>query len=348
MYQDNIMTYLKWRGDLTLKDADFCEIDSLILSQLVYLKFDEINLTTIAQAAFAYKKKYLQGIDAAEYHPREVLLMELAKSKRFSQMMISNYVSIFSESKMKQFAAMHIQIKKNFVYIAFRGTDKTLTGWREDFNMSYQMPVGAQQEAVDYLNRTANGYFTKYWLGGHSKGGNLALYAATLCHPRIQKKIQRIDTFDSPGYLEDLTKKKEYANLTGKLYPFVPQGTIAGILLEHPKQQIIVESMESGFAQHSVFTWKIHGTKLVTVEKRTPTSYTLEESINNSIGKLSLEDREQLVGAFFQVLKEAGVRSISDLTSMHAKGLLSLIRAMTSVPPENKELLVRILKLLKE
>ncbi|MBR2046298.1 MAG: DUF2974 domain-containing protein, partial [Agathobacter sp.] len=176
-YQDNFLTYLKWRGDLRVKDCPFNEVDALILTELVYIHFEGIvprvgeeGSITIREAAARYKKSTTR--EMLYYKDKEELFDELALCPRFADMTLCNYVSMLDIVEQEQFAAMHINIAPGLVFIAFRGTDSTVTGWREDFNMSYMMPVPAQKSAVEYVNQTAKGLFKRYWIGGHSKGGN--------------------------------------------------------------------------------------------------------------------------------------------------------------------------------
>ncbi len=349
------MTYLQWRGDLSIDEAPLNEIDSLILSELVYLKFEGIvppvsktGEITIAKAAKQYHDKNLKDIPELEYHPRETMMQVMAQSRRFSHMTLTNYATVLDEEEIHQFAALQVNLKKNHVYIAYRGTDKTLTGWRENFYMSFQMPICAQQSAVDYLNKIATGFFTKYWIGGHSKGGNLALYAGMSCDSRIQKKIQRIDTFDSPGFISDLSKEKPYRQIADKVHAYVPPATVVGRLLEPPKDYVVVESDEYGLLQHNAFLWHVSGSKFVTAKDRTSFSYSAENAIRGAVGQLTMQERKDLVDGFFQVLEDAGITRFSDFATMDAKGVLSLIRAMTSVPSKNKALIIRVIQLLKE
>lgn len=355
MYMDNLMTYLKWRGDLVLSAAAFNEIDSLILSELVYLDFDGIvpkigeeGSVTVPVAADAYRKRHLCGLSEFDYSAREEMLLAMAESRRFSEMTLEDYACNLDTEQQTQFAAMHVNLKNSYVYIAYRGTDTSITGWRENFNMSYMMPVPAQQSAVDYLNRTAAGFFTKYWLGGHSKGGNLAVYAATFCEGRIQKKIQEVHTFDSPGFSRKMEEIPEYQFIGDRIRSFVPQGSVVGMLMEHCTDYCVVESEEHGILQHDAFSWHVSGPEFVHAGSRNEFSRFMESTINSALLQIDHKERKQFSDAFFQVLEEAGIHQFTELTATNPKGLFSLVRAMTSVSPENRELIVRILRLLWE
>jgi hypothetical protein len=189
----NLFAYLKWRGDLSIKEFPLNEIDALILSELSYIRFEGVvpevgseEVITIEEANRRYERKNLRML---YYSEKEKLLEWLANCPRYKDMTLCNYISTLDYEKQQQFSALHVNLSPYQTYIAFRGTDSSIVGWREDFNMSYMMPVPAQQSAVDYVNRTAKGMFRKYYLGGHSKGGNLAIYSGVFCDTHIQKKL---------------------------------------------------------------------------------------------------------------------------------------------------------------
>ncbi|MBP3677109.1 MAG: DUF2974 domain-containing protein, partial [Agathobacter sp.] len=193
-YEDNFLTYLKWRGDLSIKDHPFNEIDALILSELAYIHFENIvpgvgeeGCISIREANAKYEKSTVR--EMFYYKEKENLFDVLAFCPRFADMMLCNYVSTLDEKEQEQFAAVHVNVTPNFTFVAFRGTDSTVVGWREDLNMSFMMPVPAQKSAVEYIEQTAKGLFKKYSFGGHSKGGNLAVYSGVFCNPKLQKKI---------------------------------------------------------------------------------------------------------------------------------------------------------------
>ncbi|MBQ6843772.1 MAG: DUF2974 domain-containing protein [Agathobacter sp.] len=352
-YKDNFLTYIKWRGDLLIKDHPFNEVDALILSELVYIHFEGIvpvlgeeGCITIQEAGKKYRRS-----DAREmlyYKDKEDLFEELAMTPRFSTMTLCNYVSTLDIEAQQQFAAMHINVAPNLTFIAFRGTDSTVTGWREDFNMSYMMPVPAQQSAVDYVNQTAKGMFKKYWIGGHSKGGNLAIYSGVFCNPKIQKKIVRINSFDGPGFNQKMIDDAAYRLIEDKIATYVPESSIVGMLMEHEEDYKVVQSAEFGLLQHEGFSWLVERDTFVFANEVHEFSKSFSVTLKNWLAGMSTEQRKGVVDAFFDVFEQAGIHDFMEIADMDVKTAGALIKAVAKVPQEHRERMGKLIKLLIE
>lgn len=206
----NMMDYLDWRGDLTFELSEFNEVDSLILSQLVYVAFDGIvpqfgseGAVSIREASEEYWKRHteeevLAHVSMTKSAP--FVMRKMAQTARFADSMLSGYVNDISDEEQSQFSVVCVTLPDNSLYVAFRGTDNTLIGWREDFNMGYLMETPGQLKAVEYLNRAVTEQYQTVRVGGHSKGGNLAVYASVKCLPQIQDKIVDVYSNDGPGF----------------------------------------------------------------------------------------------------------------------------------------------------
>lgn len=352
-YRDNFVTYLKWRGDLQIKDYPFNEVDALILSELVYIHFEGIvqnageeGCITIREASTRYGKSTSR--EMLYYRDKEDLFDELALSPRFADMTLCNYVSTLDIDKQQQFAAMHINITPNQTFIAFRGTDSTVTGWREDFNMSYMMPVPAQQSAVDYVNQTAKGLFKKYWIGGHSKGGNLAIYSGVYCNPKIQKKIVKIYSFDGPGFNRKMVDDTAYKLVEDRIDAYVPENSIVGMLMEHEEDYKVVQSTEFGLLQHEGFSWVVDRDQFVLANDVGEFSKSFSVTLKNWLAGMSTEQRKGVVDAFFDVFVQAGIHDFTDVANMDVKTAGALLKAVTKVPQEHRDRMGKLIKLLIE
>ena len=352
-YQDNFLTYLKWRGDLLIKDHPFNEVDALILTELVYIHFEgvvpkigEEGWISIREANEKYEKSITR--EMLYYRDKEALFDELAMSPRFADMTLCNYVSTLDIEEQEQFAAMHVNISPNLTFIAFRGTDSTVTGWREDFNMSYMMPVPAQQSAVEYVNATAKGMFKRYWLGGHSKGGNLAIYSGVFCNPKIQKKIVKINSFDGPGFTRKMVDDAAYQLIENKISAYVPESSIVGMLMEHEEHYKVVQSFEFGLLQHEGFSWMIDRDEFVLANDVKEFSKSFSVTLKNWLAGMSTEQRKGVVDAFFDVFVQAGIRDFTEIADMDVKTAGALLKAVTKVPQEHRERITKLIKLLIE
>ena len=351
VYCDNFMTYLKWRGDLSFKTHPFNEIDALILTELVYIHLDNIvpkvgedGVITIQEANARYEKSTER--EMLFYKQKEELFDALAFSPRFEGLTLGNFVNTYDEVAQQQFAAMHVNITPYLTFIAFRGTDSTVVGWREDFNMSYMMPVPAQQSAVDYVDQTAKGLFKKYWLGGHSQGGNLAVYSGVFCNPKIQKKIIKINSFDGPGFNRKMVDDPAYKAVEEKISAFVPEGSIVGMLMEHEEDYKVVESTEFGLLQHEGFSWQVDRDEFVLTDEVDKFSKSFSISLKTWLSDMTTEERKGVVDAFFGVFEAAEINDFMELVEIDVKTAGNLLKAVAKVPHEHRERIGKLVKLL--
>lgn len=352
-YTDNFFTYLKWRGDLSVKEHPFNEVDALILSELVYIHFENIvprvgqeTVISIKEANQKYSKS--QEREMLFYKMKETLFDELANSPRFSEMTLCNYISTIDVVEQEQFAAMHINISPSLTFVAFRGTDSTVVGWREDFNMSFMMPVPAQQSAVEYVNQTVKGMFRKYWFGGHSKGGNLAIYSAVFCNSKIQKKLVKINSFDGPGFNRKMIDQPAYKEVENKISVYVPESSIVGLLMEHEEGYKVVQSTEFSIMQHEGFSWVINRDTFALAKDVDHFSKKLSVTLKSWLADMSLEERKALIDAFFDVFEDAGIYDFTEIADMDVRTAGSLLKAVTKVPHEHRDKIAKLMKLLIE
>ncbi len=352
-YEDSFLTYLKWRGDLSVKDYPFNEVDALILSELVYIHFENIvpgveedGCITIREANARYEKSTVR--EMFYYKDKEHLFDVLAFCPRFADMTLCNYVSTYDEKAQEQFAAMHVNVAPNFTFIAFRGTDSTVVGWREDLNMSFMMPVPAQKSAVEYVEKTAKGLFKKFCFGGHSKGGNLAVYSAVFCNPRLQKKIVSIYNFDGPGFNRKMVNDEAYKRVEDRIATFVPEQSIVGLLMEHEEDYKVVESTEFAILQHEGFSWVIDRDHFVTVDEVDKFSKNFSVTLKAWLAQMNVEERKAVVDAFFDVFVNAGIDDFMEIIDMDVKQAGLLLKEVAKVPQAQRDKVMKLIKLLIE
>ena len=352
-YEDNFLTYLKWRGDLPVKEFPFNEVDALILSELVYIHFEGIvpgpgaeKGITIREANARYEKSQVR--EMLYYKDKENLFDALAFSPRFADMTLCNYVSTYDEQAQEQFAAMHVNVTPGFTFIAFRGTDSTVVGWREDLNMSFMMPVPAQKSAVEYVEQTAKGLFKKYCFGGHSKGGNLAVYSGVFCNPKLQKKITQIYNFDGPGFNRKMINDEAYKRVEDRISTFVPEQSVVGLLMEHEEDYKVVESTEFAILQHEGFSWVIDRDAFVLVDEVNKYSKTLSLTLKAWLAEMNSAERKAVVDAFFDVFVNAGIDDFMEIVDMDVKMAGRLIKEVAKVPQEQRDKVMKLIKLLIE
>ena len=352
-YDDNFLTYLKWRGDLSVKDFPFNEVDALILSELVYIHFENIvpgvgedGSISIREANAKYEKSTAR--EMFYYKDKENLFDVLAFCPRFANMTLCNYVSTYDQKEQEQFAAMHVNVAPNFTFIAFRGTDSTVVGWREDLNMSFMMPVPAQKSAVEYVEKTAKGLFKKYCIGGHSKGGNLAVYSGVFCNPKLQRKITNIYNFDGPGFNRKMVNDEAYKRVEDRIATFVPEQSIVGLLMEHEEEYKVVMSPEFSILQHEGFSWVIDRDHFVTVDEVDKFSKNFSVTLKAWLAQMNAEERKEVVDAFFDVFVNAGINDFMEIIDMDIKKAGLLLKEVANVPQAQRDKVMKLIKLLIE
>ena len=347
---DDIYTYLKFRGDLDIKNHSLNEVDALIFSELSYIQFENIvpavgekGTITLAEAAQKYTPK--EGKESIFYARYEKLLEETAKCSRYADLQLSNYVSIMNQEERQQFSAIHIQLTPFLTFIAFRGTDETLTGWREDFDMSYKMPVPAQISAVDYVNQTTKGLFQKYYLGGHSKGGNLAIYSGVFCESSVQNSIRAVYNFDGPGFHKSIADNEAYQRIKNRIHAFVPEASVVGMLMEHEERYQVVKSYEVAFMQHEGLSWSVAGTKFEVVENIDEFSSNISTIFKSWLEKADYEERKIMVDILFDILEIGGIQNILDFKDISMHNTTAMIKAAATLPKEQRDIMNHLIKM---
>lgn len=347
----NILDYIRWRGDLTLEQAEWNEVDSLILSELSYMNFSEIAESeagiSLKEAAASYFRSGRQMLKNTGdlYKENYFKMLELmAESRRFSDMKLMCYVQKLDTEIDMQFSAVTVEIGHRQLYVAFRGTDDTLLGWKEDFMMSALPVVPSQQEALQYLKRMTEQYpGYRFLVGGHSKGGNLAVYAVMHAGRRVQRKILGVYNHDGPGFKDSVVETPEYQNVAERIHTLVPESSVVGMLLEHDENYSVVKSTEKGLMQHDGFSWEVCGPKFVHLESVSRESRIADMAIRRVFAELTLEQRLQLTNALFDILGAKHNRTLTDIREEGKKGIREMIKAYDGLDKETRKILQTVL-----
>ena len=317
----NIMDYLNWRGDLTFEESPLNEIDSLILANLSYVPLDGIvpspwepESISLKEASDAFwqereEKDLLREFSLIKMAP--FAMRRMAATRRFGNLQLMYYQNSVNIKEESQFSALCIQIGEGKIFTAFRGTDDTIIGWKENFRMCFET-VPAQKKAVDYLNYVGHTCEGELWLGGHSKGGNLAVYAAVKARPNIQNRIQSIYNFDGPGFSKAMLASSSYQKLQHRIRKYVPVSSVVGMLLEQDENYMVVSSEEQGLRQHDPITWRVLRTEFVSVPERKEDSEMVARTMHGWIYSLSMEERKSVVDTMFNIIQEANIKTLND------------------------------------
>ena len=318
---------LNWRGDLTFSQAPMNEVDSLIFSMLTYLDMkgivpDEQSGATVpikaAANAFFSQNPDPKKISLGLIVPKEIIkLFRAVKStRRYANVGMRAFVNVIDTQKEMQFSAVTFLPDDGTLLVAYRGTDDTLIGWKENFNMSFLPVVPAQLAAAEYLNDAVAHFAGDIRLTGHSKGGNLAVYAATHCKREIRPRILKVWSNDGPGFGEGTLNDPDYIEMRPVIKSLVPQSSVVGMLLEHDENYTVVKSRQAGLFQHDGFSWNVMGASFVHLHTVTGECRRIDRTLNEWIKKMTPEQREQFTDALYQLLSANNAATLSDLVAI--------------------------------
>ena len=314
----DMLDYLAWRGDIEFTQMPVNPVDALIFSTLSYIRFEDIVPDNPMQS-ISLQEAAAGLFSLAEPQTRvrvkkDLELLEMAaKSARFDNIRMTFYRSILIPEEDTQFAAVTIFLEDGSAYIAFRGTDSTLTGWKEDFNMSFQPDIPSQRLALEYLKEFAAAHPVPLWMGGHSKGGNLAVFSAAKCGELLQKRIIEVYNQDGPGFSGAMLEDPGYRAILPKLRSYVPQSSVIGMLLEHEEPYTIIRSNQLGIMQHEPYSWMVMGANFLRVEELTADSRFLDRTFKTWLSQMTNEERGAFFDTVFELLESTGAEHTGEI-----------------------------------
>lgn len=354
----NVFDYITWRGDLTFGASPFNEVDNLIFAMLTFIDYHGIAPETLlgtpvklSDCLRDFDERNPHGEDFGPIIPSQTndLFRQAARSTRFSDVYVTYFKNEISEEEQVQFSAVTFILPDNSLFIAFRGTDDTLIGWREDFNLSFTCPVPAQEMAAAYLADIASVYSGGIRLGGHSKGGNLSVYAAAFCPEHVRSRIINTYSNDGPGFLPEIIESDGYRAISDKVVTLVPQSSVVGMLLEHDGEYHVIEStIKNGIFQHDPFSWSIVGPSFVHLKQLSKQGELHNRVIRSWLAKLSADDRRRFTETFFGILESSGAKTVSDLADGGLEGFMALLRSIGKTDKQSKDLMVEFFRRLAE
>ena len=310
-----------WRGDLSFEEVPLNELDSAIFSMLAYIDFDgiipsdgEISMHEASHRYFAAENRYSNPDKDWKIWQGCLQTLEYAShTKRFGDVKLSNYVNIIESENTKQFSALVFTLSPALHYVSYRGTDTTIIGWKEDFDMVIKKSVPSQIEAYNYLINCMENLKGDFYVGGHSKGGNLAVYAAANQSENFQNRIISVWNFDGPGFASNPEMIKKAENISNKTFTFVPESSMVGMLLRSTQNYSVVASDDILFLQHNTFEWHIEPCHFVQIEDVSRFSQVTDNTMQNMLLQLNNEQLEEIVNIIFNAANNSGIHTMQEL-----------------------------------
>lgn len=348
-----ILDYLKEYGDYSLEEKPFNDVDSLVLCQFVYLKFDgmvpgpgeEPGAVSIQELAVHKDYDHLYA-DERYRKDNTALFQKVYKSRRFGNMRLWNYVNQVAQDQETQFSAVVFGLSDATTYVAYRGTDESIVGWKEDLNLAFSEPVPGQRMSVSYLEQAAQMIPGDFYVGGHSKGGNLAVYASMNCSAGVRERIGRIYDHDGPGFRPEVRQNSAYEEIADRIHKTVPRSSCVGMLLYTEENYKVVESKTIGLAQHNPYTWLIRGDSFKVVEEIRAGRKFMDQALNEWILSLDQEQMHTFVDTLYHVVQASETDNLIDFTANGLKSIHKIGTALKEVDRDTADVIVQIMRAL--
>lgn len=346
-----IFDYLTWRGDLTFAAAPFNEVDNMIFSMLAYIDLTDVvpapgdlRSVPLHKAAREYFEKnrergQLLGLLVPDRVPD--MLCAMSGCARYRDVLLSEFVKHVDLDKEEQFSAVVVDLGNGTRYISFCGTDDTIVGWKENFNMSFSDAVPSQVEAERYLTSVASSRTGAIRLGGHSKGGNLAVYASMHCPDDVRGRIIEIYNNDGPGFRSSIIDTSEYREIRGRVWTLLPQSSVIGMLMEHEEDYEVVKSTGVGVLQHDGFTWEVLGPDFVHADSLSDHSKYLDKTLKLWLEGIDMEQRKAFIDAVFAIMESSGSTTLSGLNADKRKTAASMFETLMGFDKETRSMIFR-------
>lgn len=343
----NINDYLMWRGDIELDSKNrLNEVDSMIMARFSYLRFDKIKMNkeeTIETVSA--KMKDLKNEEFL-YNGDKDLITNLGQSIRFKDMEVTDYIKTNEKEIEKQFGAVTIHLSDKEMYISFIGTDSTVYGWKEDFNMAFMDSVPCQLAGKEYVEKVAAKYpDKKIRIGGHSKGGNVAIYSALTASKEIQNRIIKVYNYDGPGFNKEVINKYKTSSILQKIETYLPQDSMIGRIMTHEEKCTISYSIEKGIYQHDIYSWQVLGKDLVKSESLTESSELFNKSLTEWLDTTTNEQRKIFFDGIFEVIYSTDANRFSDIQKNLSENMTKIYKTYREIPEQDRKTITDMIKL---
>lgn len=350
-----ILDYLREYGDYSLEEKPFGDVDSLVISQLAYLKFDGIvpgpeeERPPVSLQEIAAHADY-DHLYADERYRRDntALFMGALNGRRFGNLRLWNYVNLIEPERESQFSAVVCGFSGGLTYVVFRGTDENMVGWKEDLNLAFSEPVPGQLRSVSYLEQAARTIEGSFFVGGHSKGGNLAVYAAMYCEPAVRERIERIYDHDGPGFRPEVRRQGAWQEIEKRIHKTVPRSSMVGMLLYADIAYRVVESKTIGLAQHNPYTWLVKNGDFRMVDEIRPGRRFVDQTLNEWILSLDQTQMHIFVDTLYGVVQASETDNLIDFTAHWVQNVQKIGRAIGEVDEETARVVMQIMRALFE
>ena len=337
----HVLGYLK-KNQSTFDDVPFNVVDSLVITWMAYFDFAQIDdklplsIKEIESIPYYKTQKPYMSSFVPKYSRR--FMHAMAISPRFQNAELLDFECILDKGNSAQFSVIAVRLA-GLIVIAFKGTDDSYTGWREDFELSYKGIIASYSLAEAFVSNILTKYNEKIVLCGHSKGGNVATYL--LSQLEDASRIEHVYSFDGPGFrIQGLFENKE--DRLEKFTKIIPQSSIVGVLFSNETDVKIVKSRSAMIVQHIPLIWIVKDNDFVYLKKRTLSSRYLEKSINSWIESLNDQERQRFTEIVFGELDKLDPQNFISFFKKIFKQIKPVYEAYLGLDMDDKKLLFRV------
>jgi len=317
-----------------MEQKPFDVLDGLALTQLVYMPmeglFENGGQATVRDLWFHVSLQYTDSFPTFYFQKCYQFAQHCAIAERYAHLPILNYVNHVDADRELQFCACTFALPDGSHFISFRGTDLSLIGWKEDLNMSF-MTVPAQREATAYAERAAGLFPGPLILGGHSKGGNLALFAACHCGPAVRERIAQVYSFDGQGVDKATLDGEGYRAVRNRVQSWIPQNSVVGMLLCYHPDYYVVKSKAVGLLQHDAFSWVIKDGTFEQLEELHLSSRVAAEAFRKWLDQYSEEDRRFMAEVIIRIVSGIGTDNVGPLYQDFKGSSMKMVTAFSKL-----------------
>lgn len=343
-----MIEYLKTYGHIPFADAPLNDVDLLIFAQLAYMDFETVDEPgcpfsyALARASFADSSDASEDRFAFQKKDDRQLASLSASCPRYQHVRFLRFERHLDPDAETQFAALALSLSDGHLLIAFRGTDNTLAGWKEDFNMAFMDEIPAQRMAREFLEETAENA-ARITVIGHSKGGNLALYASSACSCKLHNQIDQAVSFDGPGLNDRVIRSDGYLSMEPRMRVVRPRASLVGLLFTQPRSIRTIDSRVFSILQHYPYFWKTDGMDFIDLAVPDTGSVLLGKTLCGMLDRLPLEAREQLIESVYDILSASEADSFTDLTDAWLRSAAAIASRLFKTDSDTKRIFLRTL-----
>ena len=343
----NLFDYIDWRGDLSFEQVPPCQVDLLIFSEIVHAPLERLEKgyegKTLLELSPQIYPKPVTGKANSLLPSRYIILDRMKDHRRFAEARLEKFISILEPQNSRQFAAALFSIGEDSAVVAFRGTDSTLTGWKEDLMMGFTSPVPAQSDSVVFMNEVPDKWKNLY-VCGHSKGGNLAMYSSALC--KDQDRIKVVYSFDGPGLDRSILSTDSWKNILSRTRLIIPESSIIGLLMGHINDYTIIKSDSMSIMQHNPFYWHVTGPQFIRAEKTTTSSKINDKALHAFLDSCTVDQIRVLVETSFDLFEAIGAQTLGDIPKAAMTHIPQIKEILSKLNPEDSHLIKEAFKTL--